>query len=107
MKVTEILKELDKLGIEFKPGDAKGKLQSKLTRAQNKLAKETAKETKEVVKETKKVKPAIKKPVFFYGPLRKEIVKFKDLGNGETKVFFGGSIEVIENAIFKANLKEE
>ncbi len=108
-----ILKGLEKLGIKFKPGELKEKLEARLKRAEKKLAKKEAKvepkieePKEEVVEEVEKVVEE-KPKVWYWGQHRKIVRKFEDLGTGETKVYFDDSIEVVENSTFKANIKEE
>ena len=105
MTKKEIFKELDKLGVRFKAGEPKAVLSARLKRAQRKLAKkeEPKEEPKEVEIEVKVEKPK----AWYWGPHKKIVRKFEDLGNGETKVYFDDSHEVVENAIFKANIREE
>ncbi len=130
MTKKEILKKLDKLGIKFKTGELKEKLEARLKRAEKKLAKE-----EKVIEETPGEKPeevaveeilpeemkpeelkepepirvprAPKEKIWYYGGSKRKVWKFTDLGNGETRVHFYDCVEVIENDIFKANISEE
>lgn len=116
MKKEEILKGLDKLGIKYKKGELKIKLEGRLKRALKKAEKAAIEEpilSKEPVEEPVAEKPAAPlkaepRKYLYYGGSKLPVWKVEDLPSGEKKLYFlDGSQEVLPIGVYKARIFDE
>ena len=106
MKKSDIIKELDKLGVAYKSSDLKSKLERRLKRAQRKLGVEKEVEIKVETEKPKAPERSTKKEILRAVGSEKEIWKVEDIETGQgpmKKVFFHGFIEVWTPEDFEKN----